>query len=281
MKAREIALFDFGANWKAFSERELTPTRVLQAKQHFGRLFSGIDLRDRVFLDIGFGQGLTLLIATLQGANTIGCDINSTCRDVLRDNQQRYFPELSERTIPIVIGSILDQSVVESLQMRSPSQISRAYDVVHSWGVLHHTGNMERAIRNAASLVAPEGHLVIAIYARHWSSRVWRIIKRLYNRSHPLIRRLIVTLLTPIIYIAKWLVTQRNPLEQTRGMSFHYNVLDWLGGYPYEYATEKDVCSEVGKLGFELVRFIPAIAPTGCNEFVFKHDGGPNRSFDA
>lgn len=248
----------------------MTSAHVEQAKQHFGELFSGIDLKGRAFLDIGFGQGLTLLIATLRGANTVGCEISPTCASVLHDNQERYFPELSGRTIPIVLGSILDQTTVESLQMKSPDQTSRAYDVVHSWGVLHHTGDMERAIRTAASLVAPQGHLVIAIYASHWSSRVWRAIKRFYNTSPGFVRRVFIALFTPIIFAAKWIVTWRSPLEQTRGMSFRYNIIDWLGGYPYEYATAQDVRSEVELLGFELMRLIPAIVPTGCNEFVFK-----------
>jgi 2-polyprenyl-3-methyl-5-hydroxy-6-metoxy-1,4-benzoquinol methylase len=270
VKAREMTQFDFGANWKAFSERELTRTHVDQAKQHFSQLFSGIELRGRAFLDIGFGQGLTLLIATLQGANTVGCEISPTCAAVLHDNQKRYFSELSERTIPIVLGSILDQSIVELLQMKSPDQMNRAYQVVHSWGVLHHTGDMRRAIQNAASLVAPQGFLVIAIYASHWSSGAWRMIKRLYNRSPMFVRRILIALFTPVIFMAKWIVTQRDPMEQTRGMSFYYNIIDWLGGYPYEYATAEDVCGDVNQLGFELVRVIRAIVPTGCNEFIFK-----------
>lgn len=270
MKAREITQFDFGANWKAFSERELTRTHVDQAKQHFSELFSGIELRDRAFLDIGFGQGLTLLIATSQRANTVGCEISSTCAAVLRDNQKRYFPEVPEGATPIVLGSILDSAIVESLRMKSPDQTSRAYHVVHSWGVLHHTGDMRHAISNAASLVAPKGHLVIAIYARHWSSPAWRVIKRLYNASPVFVRRILVALITPVIFVAKWLVTWRSPMEQTRGMSFYYNIIDWLGGYPYEYATAEDVRSEVEQFGFELVRLIPAIVPTGCNEFIFK-----------
>jgi SAM-dependent methyltransferase len=278
VKARDVERFDFGANWKAFSEEALTQAGVLQAKQDFDELFSGVQLHDRAFLDIGFGQGLTLLTATSQGANTVGCDINSTCAAVLHENQKRYFPEVVQDTIPIVIGSILDQSIVELLRMKSPDQVNRAYTVVHAWGVLHHTGDMRRAIANAASLVAPAGYLVMAIYAHHWSSSAWNLIKRSYNRSPAFARRIVVALLTPVIYCAKWLVTWRNPLEQTRGMSFHYDVIDWLGGYPYEYATAKDVCGEVGQLGFELLRFIPAIVPTGCNQFVFRRIESSNRS---
>lgn len=269
MRTKETVQFDFGANWKVFSRRALNVERVRQAEEDFSSLLAGIELRDRSFLDIGFGQGLTLLIAASRGAQTIGCDINSTCADVLREVRDCYFPNVAAETVPIVIGSILDDLVIESLRVRSPRS-GRGYDIVHSWGVLHHTGDMRRAIRNAASLVAPEGHLIIAIYARHWSSKAWRAIKRFYNGGPTFIRRLILAIMIPVIYIAKWCVTRRNPLKQQRGMSYYCDTIDWLGGYPYEYATHAEVRRMLEDLGFERVRFIPAIVPTGCNEFVFK-----------
>jgi SAM-dependent methyltransferase len=270
LKPRTASQFDFGANWKAFSERALTPARVEQAKQHFAELLSGIDLRDRSFLDIGFGQGLSLLAATAMGANSVGCDINPLCAEVLLQNRTRYFPELAERAIPIVVGSILEDAVVESLRAKSAERLGRGYDIVYSWGVLHHTGDMQRALHNAGSLVASNGYLVLAIYARHWTSQAWSALKRFYNSVSPSIQRLLVALLTPVIYLAKWSVTQRNPLEQTRGMDFHYSVVDWLGGYPYEHATSDDLIRDVEALGFDIVRVIPAAVPTGCNQFVFK-----------
>ena len=270
MKARPIPQFDFGANWKSFSDRALSAAHVQQAKEHFAQLFAGIELDGRAFLDIGFGQGLTLLIAASEGAKTIGCDINSTCADVVRSNQKRYFPGLPEDAVPLLVGSILDPGFIETLRTEAPDQSRRAYDIVHSWGVLHHTGNMRDATQGAASLVVPGGYLVISIYSRHWSSGLWGVIKRFYNAAPVLLRRLLVALLTPLIYVAKWCVTGRNPLEQRRGMDFHHDILDWLGGYPYEYATPAEVNRMLENLGFESVRFIPANVPTGCNEFVFR-----------
>ena len=66
------------------------------------------------------------------------------------------------------------------------------------------------------------------------------------------------------------MVTRRNPLEQTRGMNFFYNVIDWVGGYPYEYASIKEIERLLNQQGFVMVRVIPAQVPTGCNEFVFR-----------
>ena len=262
--------FDFGSNWRAFSRHALTAERVQQAKGDFSDLLGEIQLQNRSFVDIGFGQGLSLLTATAMGARSVGCDINPVCAAVLKENQSRAFPELDTRAIPVVVGSILEESVVAALREQATTEQSGTYDIVHSWGVLHHTGDMETAIRNAASLVGPDGNFIIAIYNRHWSSGPWTVIKRAYVRSPKGSQRLIIGLLWPAIFIAKWLVTGRSPLRQTRGMDFYYNVVDWVGGYPYEYGSIEEIKRRVEALGFATERVIPAEVPTGCNEFVFR-----------
>lgn len=264
------SVFDFGRNWEGFSRHALTAARVEEAKRDFSDLLAGIELSSQSFLDIGFGQGLSLLIAASLGARSVGCDLDPTCADILERNRARFFPALGSGAIPLLAGSILDEGVVGSLRALSSNTQERAFDVVHSWGVVHHTGNMRQAISNAASLVAPRGHLVLAVYARHWSSPVWSVIKRLYNRLPAWGQRVLVAILYPAIYCAKWLVSGGNALKQSRGMDFYYDVVDWVGGYPYEYAGDEEVKELLEPLGFKLDRFVPATVPTGCNQFVFK-----------
>src|SRR5262249_28590484 len=79
-------------------------------------------------------------------------------------------------------GSILDNA---TLQQLVPA------DIVYAWGVLHHTGDMWTAIRNAASFVKPGGRLFISIYNRleydslknYRGSHAWLRHKRAYNHS--------------------------------------------------------------------------------------------------
>lgn len=259
--------FDFGQNWKEYSQHAISADRLTAAEQEFSRLLAGVPLTGRSFLDIGFGQGLSLLLAHRAGARVVGCDINPKCAEALALTR-RHFPDLADE-IPTVVGSILDHSTVEHLSAIAPGGDGQ-YDVVHSWGVLHHTGNMALALRHAASLVRPGGHLVLAIYNRHWSSRPWLWIKWLYVHSPHWLQRGLVALFYPVIYAAKWLVTRRDPTQQQRGMDFHYNVVDWVGGYPYEYATVNEMTVRLDELGFSLMRAIGAEVPTGCNEFIFK-----------
>ena len=165
------------------------------------------------------------------------------------------------------IGSILDDSTVRAASEGSPD--GGRYDIVHSWGVLHHTGNMDLAVKNAASLVKPGGHFVVALYNRHWSSAPWLAIKYAYCKSPRLIQKLFIWALAPVIYVAKWLVTKDDPKKQQRGMDFMYNVIDWVGGYPYEYASREETLRLIEPLGFKCVNYIATEVPTGCNEFVF------------
>lgn len=258
--------FDFGQNWREFSKSALSPERVEQSMRDFEGLLAPLNLAGKKFLDIGFGQGLGLLNAQSLGAQTSGCDINPKCAEVIKANQCHY-PQLTE-TPWLLVGSILDSEVVAKLRARAPT----GFDLVHSWGVLHHTGDMDRAIKRTADLVAPGGHLILALYNRHWSSRAWLAIKWSYVRSPRWLRRLFIAALFPVIYVAKWIVTGTNPRKQERGMDFYYDVVDWVGGYPYEYASVAEVVASLAKLGFSPLKIIPARVPTGCNEFVFRRD---------
>ncbi len=82
--------------------------------------------------------------------------------------RRRYSPEDSAWTVEC--GSALDQEFLGRLGQ---------YDIVYSWGVLHHTGDMWRALENVARAVAPGGVLFIAVYRdQGWISRYWLLVKR-------------------------------------------------------------------------------------------------------
>lgn len=258
--------FDFGRNWAEFSQGALTPDLVAQARADFTELFNGVEVEGKTFLDIGFGQGLSLLSAAASGARVVGCDIDPLCAQVLRRNA-RLFPEIfAADDIPLIVGSILDPETDEKLR----SLANCGFDIVHAWGVLHHTGDMRRAIRLAAAHVSPRGHLVVAIYNRHWSSPAWRRIKSLYCRLPQSARKPMVRVFYPMIWIAKLAVTRQIPTRKKRGMDFYYDVVDWVGGYPYEYASAEEVQSIMRDSGFECVRHRAPQVLTGCNEFLFR-----------
>jgi 2-polyprenyl-3-methyl-5-hydroxy-6-metoxy-1,4-benzoquinol methylase len=257
--------FDFGRNWIDFSKFALTPEMAGRARKEFEQLFKDVPISGKSFLDIGFGQGMSLLFAKQAGANVWGNDINPKCKEALSLTASIMN---SDPDIQIVIGSILDEAVVKRLKGISPDH--KGFDIVHSWGVLHHTGDMKSAVHNASTLVAPNGHLVVALYNRHCTSTLWLALKYLYGKSPRPLKALFTIGFIPVIALAKFLTTGKNPFAQNRGMNFYYNVIDWIGGYPYEYASKDEVIDLVAPEGFSCCTFVPAEVPTGCNEFVFK-----------
>jgi SAM-dependent methyltransferase len=261
--------FEFGKNWKSFSDSALTTERVDRARLDFHNLMQGVPLSGKTFLDIGFGQGLALCLARECGAFAYGNDIDPKCVEAL-NSTVRFFPELDPNSIPLVVGSILDDTVAEELRQIPPVQDAGGFDLVHSWGVLHHTGAMKRAIEQAASFVRPGGHLIIAIYNTHWTSPIWYYIKRAFVVAPPLVQRILIALFYPLLLVAKTIVTRQNPLKKERGMDFYHDVNDWIGGFPYEHARAHEINVMLNALGFRLERSVPAEVPTGCNQFVFR-----------
>ena len=264
--------FKFGRNWQRYIENYFDSERVEIAARSLADLI-GEELTGKTFLDIGAGSGLFSLCAHLaDAAKVISVDVDpdsvQACRRLWRSIG-------SPETWEIFEGSILDSGFV--------SRLPRA-DVVYSWGVLHHTGDMYTAIRNASTLVTPGGLLCIAIYNRvtegFLDSRRWWKIKRRYNHSPRWAQRAMET-----AYLGYWTARElggrRNPIrvaseyKQTRGMALMTDLIDWLGGFPYEYATVDEIVSfcrvACGLQELKITR-IPTAA-TGNNQFVFRLPG--------
>jgi SAM-dependent methyltransferase len=252
-----VAVFKFGENWASFS-RGIDESRIVAAKQSLKKLFGEEALANKSFLDIGCGSGLFSIAAAQLGARSIlGLDVDPMSVATSQNNAAYWLkspPAISFRQL-----SVLDADQMNKLGM---------FDIVYSWGVLHHTGNMKVALENAGQRVAPDGMLMIAIYNKHWSSPLWKPIKWFYNHAGRWGQKVLIWIFTPIIFLAKWLVTFKNPLKMQRGMEFMHNVVDWVGGYPYEYASISEMSVALEKIGFEMLTVLPAKVPTGCNEFV-------------
>jgi len=256
------ARFKFGENWASFS-RHLNEDDVKEAERSLNSLFGEGALNGKTFLDIGCGSGLFSIAAARLGARqVVGIDVDPMSVETSQINAARWLE--NKDSVSFLHGSALDAAQMDALG---------SFDVVYSWGVLHHTGNMERSIENTVRRVKPDGLLMIAIYNRHSSSTPWKAIKWLYNRSNHFGQKLLIWFFTPIIFVAKWISTGGNPLKMRRGMDFMYNVIDWVGGYPYEYASIAEMSAVLERLGFDVLKTNPAIVPTGCNEFVCKHRG--------
>jgi 2-polyprenyl-3-methyl-5-hydroxy-6-metoxy-1,4-benzoquinol methylase len=250
--------FKFGENWKDFSQL-ITEERINDAKNSLLDLLPLEKISGKSFMDFGCGSGLFSIAAAHLGAwPVIVVDLDPDSIQTSKTNNERWLPG---KTIQLAHLSVLNDAGMANLPM---------VDVGYAWGSLHQTGAMRKAIHNCASRVKPGGVFVIAIYNRHISSPLWQPIKKLYNISGKFVQGAMVSILTPIIALAKFLATGQNPYHPRRGMNMKHNVIDWVGGYPYEYGSIKELTAILENENLVVEKAIPANVPTGCNEFVCK-----------
>lgn len=252
--AAEIAnaeRFEFGANWTRFL-KHLTDARIRDAEQSLKDRVG--DLAGKSFLDIGSGSGLFSLAAHRLGATVHSFDYDPRSVACTNELKSRY----GDTRWTVEQGSALDAIYLARLGK---------FDVVYSWGVLHHTGNMWRACENVAPLVRPGGTLFIAIYNdQGWRSAYWTLIKRWYNSS-PVAKALLITAHLPLLAARLIVRTLTGRLSLERGMSLWHDYIDWLGGYPFQVASHQAIVDFFGARNFTLQHFTHATS--GCSEFVF------------
>jgi 2-polyprenyl-6-hydroxyphenyl methylase/3-demethylubiquinone-9 3-methyltransferase len=253
--------FQFGENWKDFL-RGFNEGRLKQAEDSLKRMLSVASLDGQSFLDIGSGSGLFSLAARRLGARVLSFDYDPD--SVFCVSQLKRFHFGADPLWMIQRGSVLDRNYVQSLGQ---------FDTVYSWGVLHHTGQMHEALNNAGLAVAPGGTLFIAIYNdQGWISSYWKTVKKLYNRG-AFFRYAITLFHFPYLFCLRFVLralTGRLKLE--RGMSLWHDMLDWLGGYPFEVSTPQEIVDFYAPRGFKLERAKACGRRHGCNEFVFRRE---------
>lgn len=261
--------FMFGKNWHRFLSM-LDEERIAEAAHSLKNMLGVETLEGKTFLDVGSGSGLFSLAAMQLGAkhvHSFDYDPQSVaCSQYLK---QRYYPDSTNWTIQQ--GSVLDTAYLNTLGQ---------WDIVYSWGVLHHTGDMWNALKNVSYLVKQGGTLFISIYNdQGMKSRFWRRIKLLYNKG--LIQRYLILAIFIPYYIlrgfaADIVLRRRNPFlryfrnQADRGMSYFHDWLDWLGGYPFEVAKPEDIFQLYQQLGLSSYHVKYPRYASACNEFVFK-----------
>jgi 2-polyprenyl-3-methyl-5-hydroxy-6-metoxy-1,4-benzoquinol methylase len=270
--AKEVARgdrFEFGKNWARFLQ-SLSEERIAAAVDSLCQMLNVTTLAGKSFVDVGSGSGLFSLAARRLGARVHSFDYDPHSVACTSELRQRYFP--GDENWAVTEASVLDEGYIASLGR---------YDVVYSWGVLHHTGRMWQALANVAGLAMPGGKLFIAIYNDQGSrSRRWLVAKRIYNRlPGPLKSSWAVVAIAPTEFKAATTALFAGQFSQylrgwsqpdpTRGMNRWRDVIDWVGGYPFEYASPDEIFSFYHERGFVLSKLLCKGAGFGCVQYVF------------
>jgi 2-polyprenyl-3-methyl-5-hydroxy-6-metoxy-1,4-benzoquinol methylase len=176
--------FGFGRNWADFVASRLNNSVVEASRLHMADMLRAESLEGKTVLDIGSGSGIHSLAALRLGAERIiSFDYD---RDSVATTRKVREHAGSPANWEVMQGSVLDAAFMASLPTA---------DIVYSWGVLHHTGAMWSAVRNAASLLKPDGVFYIALYSSDNyvdpPPSYWMKVKKRYNMSGSVGRRLL------------------------------------------------------------------------------------------
>lgn len=278
--------FAFGLNWSRFLSA-LNDDRIEAAKRSVCDLLHVRDLAGRRFLDAGSGSGLFSLAAHQLGAEVVSFDLDQDSVACTREVQRRYASTSSDWQV--TQGSLTDREFLQSLG---------EFDVVYCWGVAHHTGKMWEVLENLLPLVRDDGLIVLAIYNDQlYISRAWRGVKQFFQRLPAWLRPVLVAavgaaaflkrLATTVAASVLRLVTLRNPFtpfcnwareSQARGMHGWYDLVDWVGGWPFEVARPEAVFRFLRDRGFTLRELTTSLGH-GCNEFVFERNSSSTPRF--
>lgn len=258
--------FGFGKNWDQYVRQHFSEERLEFSRRQLLEFLHLENLKGKTFLDIGCGSGLHSLAALRAGAEKVisfDLDSDSVTTTCHLKNWAADPPHWQ-----VMQGSILDESFINGLE---PA------DIVYSWGVLHHTGNMWKAMDHFIRLIKPGGLAFIALYdydiQTNPTAEYWLDIKQKYNRCSRWGKRKMELwyiwrfILYGNIFRLPELVKRSLGYKQFRGMALYTDIVDWLGGWPMEFAKRADVKQWAEKAGLEMLTMKTGEANT---EYLFK-----------
>ncbi len=270
----------FGDNWLDYV-KGIDEKAVAETRNSLLRYLPEEEWKGKHFIDIGCGSGMFSLGALSLGvASVTSIDIDEKSIEATKLTKTRFGTKF-EKNWEIIHGSILDDKLTKKLKETG--------DIVYAWGSLHHTGNMKKAINNAATMIKPGGHFILAIYNHAATSEEWLKIKEKYSKLPNIAKPLIELPYATAATLGYMVKRKTLDIRKDRGMDVFHDAIDWMRGYPYEFAGAEEMTFLMERGGFKLVK-TPTLLPhekeqtknifkilraknVGCNEFVFKRIG--------
>ncbi len=261
--------FAFGKNWSDYVDKNFSEERLGISQSHLLAFLERDDLRGLSFLDIGCGSGIHSLAAWRSGAERVfSFDYDA---DSVAASRKLWHLAGEPANWHVEQGSVLDEDYLRSLG---------SFDIVYSWGVLHHTGAMWKAVELAAIPMKPDGRFYIALYSkdiyRDWEH--WVEVKQAYHEAGRLKRLWMEWVYAWETTIRTDLRKRRNPFKRMRrfkrmrGMSYWVTVRDWVGGWPMEFAGDQETVEFCAQRGLALERMKTG---EGNTEFLFRRADRP------
>jgi 2-polyprenyl-3-methyl-5-hydroxy-6-metoxy-1,4-benzoquinol methylase len=252
--------FGFGANWLDY-QTSVTDARLAAARADLEAWLGTRSLAGKRVLDIGSGSGVHSLCLHAMGATElVSFDFDA---ESVEATARLHASAGAPASWTVRRGSVLDAAFISSLG---------TFDLVYSWGVLHHTGQMRQAIAHACRCVNVGGQLFISIYAKGPNYAADLALKQRYHAASLSGKRRMEF---------EW-ITERYALRRAagqvpddwwtegreRGMDSYCDLVDWLGGLPYEVATADELITQLRASGIETRRLRECPGDGGCHILV-------------
>ena len=260
--------FSFWKNWQNFLKK-INDENIDKAKEIILKfLWDENIIKWNTIIDFwSWSWLMSLAFLELWVKEIISIDIDDysiECAEYLRE-KYKY----NKKKWKILKGSVLDENFIKSLPK---------VDMLYSWWVIHHTWDMWKWLDLMLNLIKDNWYFYTAIYndsnfILEWTSKFWLKEKRIYSK-YKFLRYIIKPIYT--FYYITWLIIHWiNPIKYiknysfSRWMSFWNDIEDWLGWYPYEYATFDEIQSFFEKNNYKLLNS-KKVRSIWCNEFLFK-----------
>lgn len=261
--------FSFWKNWAKFLEK-LDEKKIEQAKNYLEKFIWWKDkIEWKTVIDFGSWSWLmSLCFYLLWAKKIVSVDIDNNSLDCTRFLKEKYANNTEKWEIKK--WSVLDEQFIKRLWK---------FDIVYSWGVIHHTWNMWKWLELIEKLVNDNWLLYLTIYNKYnWfpSSDSWLKIKKIYVNSPFLIKKVMYYWLI-LENIFMRIIRGQNPVKyiknyyknSNRWMDFFRDIEDWLWWYPYEYATIEEIKNFYENIWYKLINLYDSSAWWWCNEFLF------------
>lgn len=256
---KELITFSFGQNWQDYL-KTISTHEMDSARKNIEEWLDTSSVSGKTVIDVGCGSGIHSLAFYLLGAEKLySFDYDQFSVDATKALWER---EGKPERWTVSQGSILDKEFIENMDK---------FDIVYSWGVLHHTGAMWDALEKCFMLVKPGGIFWISLYAIGPRYPQDLALKKKYNSSSSWGKRWMIYKRITVLMLSR-LKHGNNPFtwneKRERGMNVYHDIVDWLGGLPYEVAGEDEVLKFGRQHGLILER-IKVKGEGACNIYVF------------
>lgn len=213
--------FTFGFNWYDYVKRAMNEEII---NTHCVDLYNiyeaaGFEVEGKSVFDIGCGSGLSSLSFARLGASKIySIDVDPYSTMATNYTKDNFSVELTDWSIET--KSVFDGGF-------------DSFDLVYSWGVLHHTGNMWKAIQIAKQSVSIGGYFHIALY-RSGPTYLEHLKQKQVFAS--------LNCEDKMKYLYQYTGGNTDMFStDSRGMNKFHDALDWLGGLPYEVCHPEEL----------------------------------------